>query len=231
LRFNFVSELERPLKAERAAGILTIDLTRRLGVTYLARTAFNEPTVFNGVIGKAFDFALPSGWFAREKVNYCQLWEILFTNAFDSATGTISPTDADANRRDFNRKVHYGRRGVMGTILNHQTVARLFLPTLPKYIFRAAIAQTAANQAALTCALERYHLANGNYPRELPLLAPRWIPAIPHDVIESSDYIYRAIDSDQFILYSVGWDEKDDAGASGEFLFSREGDWVWKNAD
>jgi hypothetical protein len=231
LRFNFVSELERPLKMERAVGVLTIDLTRRRGVTYLARTAFNEPTEFNGLIGKAMDRTLPAGWFAREKVSYCRLWNTLFADAFDPATGTISPTEASANQEAFNRDVHYGKRGLIGIVLHHQIVARMFLPALPKCIFRAAIAQTAADQAALACALERCHLANKRYPSDLQSLVPRWIPTIPHGVIEGSDYIYRAIDSDHFVLYSVGWDEKDDGGTPGALLFSREGDWVWTNAD
>jgi hypothetical protein len=225
-RFNFVSELDRPLKMERAVGVLTIDLTRSKGVAYLARTAFREP--FDGLIGKAMDYAVPVGWFALEKVNYCHLWNTLFADVFDSATGMISPSKAQANQEAFNRD---GKRGITGTILHHQIVARIFLPTLPKAIFRAAIAQTAANQAALACALERYHLANGKYPPDLQSLVPNWIAIQPHDVIGGSDYIYHAADSDHFTLYSVGWDEKDDGGTPGEFLFSSEGDWVWTNAD
>jgi hypothetical protein len=229
LRFKFVSELELPLKMERAVGVLTVDLTRRRGVSYLARTAFNEP--FNGLIGKAMDGALPAGWFAREKVSYCRLWDTLFADAFDPATGTISPTETSANQAAFNRDVHYGKRGLIGLVLHHQIVGRMFLPALPKCIFRAAIAQTAADQAALACALERYHLANKRYPPDLKSLVPRWIPRIPHGVIEGSDYIYRASDSDHFVLYSVGWDEKDDGGTPGGFQFSHEGDWVWTIAD
>jgi len=127
--------------------------------------------------------------------------------------------------------VHYGRRGLVGLVLKHQIVGRMYLPALPKTVFRAAIAQTAANQAALACALERFHLAHRKYPPDLQTLVPNWIPTRVHDVIEGSDYIYRTIDSDHFTLYSVGWNEKDDGGTSGEILFGREGDWVWTNAD
>jgi len=38
-------------------------------------------------------------------------------------------------------------------------------------------------------------------------------------------------DDDHFILYSIGWNEKDDGGTSGESLFAREGDWVWKSSE
>jgi len=230
LRFNFVSELERPLKMERAVGVLTVDLTRKRGVTYLAQTAFREPG-FSGVIGKTIDFGLPSGWFAREKVSYCQLWDILFTDVFDPATGTISPSKSDAGREVFSSVVHYGRRGVIGLALKHQIVGRMFLPALPKYIFRAAIAQTAANEAALACALERYHLAHRKYPADLEALVPNWIATRLHDVIEGSDYVYHATDAEHFTLYSVGWDEADDGGKAGEILFGRKGDWVWTSAD
>jgi hypothetical protein len=231
LQFNFTREIEKPLKTERAVGVLTIDLTKSKGVGYLARAATTKPTIFGGVIGKAIDCAIPSGWFALEKVNYCRLFDTLFTRTFDPIAGTVSPLQADANRETFNRDANAGGGTPTGIILHHRTVARLFLPTLPKVLFRGAIAQTAANQAALACALERYHLAHGKYPATLPSLVPEWMPTTPRDVIGGHAYRYRRIDADRFVLYSIGWDGKDDGGTAGESLFGRQGDWLWKNSD
>jgi hypothetical protein len=74
-------------------------------------------------------------------------------------------------------------------------------------------------------------LANGKYAASLQSLVPDWMPTTPHDVVGGLAYHYNRIDADHFVLYSIGWDEKDDGGKSGESLFGHEGDWVWKNSD
>jgi hypothetical protein len=105
----------------------------------------------------------------------------------------------------------------------------MLLPALGRVVTRAATAQTAFNQAAIACALERYRLANGHYPETLMALAPRFISSLPDDVITGEPYKYRLTDDGRFVLYSVGWDEKDDGGVPGKLLFDQEkGDWVWE---
>jgi hypothetical protein len=80
----------------------------------------------------------------------------------------------------------------------------------------------------MACALERYRLANGQFPETLESLTPRFISHPPHDVITGQPYKYRRADDGQFILYSIGWNEKDDGGAPGKALFDQtQGDWVW----
>jgi len=47
-------------------------------------------------------------------------------------------------------------------------------------------------------------------------------------VITGQPYKYRLTGDGQFILYSVGWNEKDDGGVPGKRRFDdQEGDWVW----
>jgi hypothetical protein len=56
------------------------------------------------------------------------------------------------------------------------------------------------------------------------------MPCLPNDVITGQHYKYRCIEDGQFVLYSVGWNEKDDGGVPGKHgLFdNQEGDWVWE---
>lgn len=83
-----------------------------------------------------------------------------------------------------------------------------------------------------TCALERYRLANGEFPETLESLAPRYIDRAPNDVIGGQPYKYRRTKDGQFMLYSVGWNEKDDGGVPGKTLFDQtQGDWVWSYPD
>lgn len=81
----------------------------------------------------------------------------------------------------------------------------------------------------LACALERYHLANGRFPDVLNALVPRFVFQLPYDAITGEPYKYRRADDNQFMLYSVGWNEKDNGGVPGKTDFDdKQGDWVWQ---
>jgi hypothetical protein len=100
--------------------------------------------------------------------------------------------------------------------------------------------QTSINLARIACGLERRRLARGHFPESLDALVPDFLDKLPHDIINGSPLHYRLLDNGQFILYSVGWNEKDDGGtypttpiipptrwfASFEYQ-SEKGDWVW----
>jgi hypothetical protein len=82
-------------------------------------------------------------------------------------------------------------------------------------------------------ALERCRIAQGRYPESLDALAPQFINKLPHDVIGGGQLKYRRADNG-FVLYSIGWNEKDDdgtpAGMKNGLLDSGDGDWVWQSA-
>jgi hypothetical protein len=97
----------------------------------------------------------------------------------------------------------------------------------------AAHNQTMVNEAQIVCALERYRLATGTYPGSLDALTPQFIEKIPHDIIGGQPLIYRPTADGKFLLYSIGWNEKDDGGQqetpqtkNGAIDFAK-GDWVW----
>jgi hypothetical protein len=104
-------------------------------------------------------------------------------------------------------------------------MATLWLPNYNKAVQMTARNQTMVNQALLACALERCRLARGAYPETLDALAPQFIAAIPHGVIDGQPFHYRRTADGTFILYSIGWDERDHGGVPGKT--SAEGDWVW----
>ena len=86
----------------------------------------------------------------------------------------------------------------------------------------------------LACALERYHLVKGHYPEELNALVPRFVDVLPHDIINGQPLKYRHTNNGRFILYSVGWNEKDDGGVVASKTYQDksqdvlQGDWVWQ---
>jgi hypothetical protein len=89
------------------------------------------------------------------------------------------------------------------------------------------------DEARLACALERYCLAHGVYPETLDTLAPTCIDSVPHDIMNGEPYHYRLRPEGTFLLYSVGWNQRDDGGKT---VFQKQaptkvdyavGDWVW----
>jgi hypothetical protein len=60
-------------------------------------------------------------------------------------------------------------------------------------------------QARVACALERYRLANGEYPESLGALEPEWITAIPLDPMTGDPLAYRCDSPTSYVLTSPGW--------------------------
>ena len=85
--------------------------------------------------------------------------------------------------------------------------------------------QTEVDEAFIACGLERYRLAHGRYANTLEALLPGFIDRLPHDVIGGLPLKYRRTADDSFVLYSIGWDEKDNGGVAGTAI--EGGDWVW----
>ena len=170
-----------------------------------------------------FPFELiPSGWFYQNELRGSKFILEHFLPIGDVRPQTISPTvvkEADEALRTM-RRTPYSMLG------------KMFLPGLMNSPRRFAWAQAAVNLARTACALERHRLAQGKYPPTLDALAPQFIPKVPHDPIGGQPLHYRPTDDGQFILYSVGWNEKDDGGIvsltkSGSVDLDN-GDWVWR---
>jgi len=82
-------------------------------------------------------------------------------------------------------------------------------------------AQTAVNQAVIACALERFRLAEGRYPKTLDELVPKYLQAIPSDVVRGRPMLYENSGDDRFILRGVGPNQTDDGKKP------TSDDWLW----
>jgi hypothetical protein len=98
----------------------------------------------------------------------------------------------------------------------------------------AAGYQAIVDSARVACALERFRLAHGKYPESLASLSPEFIATLPRDLVNGEALHYRRKGDSHFIIYSVGWNERDDGGVRGKSLDWRAnvdsavGDWVWE---
>ena len=151
---------------------------------------------------------------------------------FEASNQRVSPSQVEAEAHALERELA-GSAGAEkawnALVIHHRAVASLLLPALANIARRSAEAQTVVNQAALACALERHRLASGQFPETLLALVPRFVSQMPNDALTGQSYKYHRTDDGQFVLYSVGWNEKDDGGVPGKTLFdAKQGDWVWQ---
>jgi len=64
-------------------------------------------------------------------------------------------------------------------------------------------------------ALRDFHNDNGKYPADLSSLTPKYLAEIPLDPFAGQPFVYRPT-TEEFVLYSVGGDEKDNGGSFPE---------------
>lgn len=78
--------------------------------------------------------------------------------------------------------------------------ARAFIST-PEPLVRDLLSTTAmARMASVACALERFRLARGHYPRDLQSLVPEWVRAMPVDPLDRKAFRYELNDGKTYRL-------------------------------
>jgi hypothetical protein len=87
------------------------------------------------------------------------------------------------------------------------------LPGIEKAGSRAFRAQPHCEILVAAVALKRYHMRHKKYPSSLDELVPEFAPRMPIDWMDGKPLRYR-LDGDQFVLWSVGPNGRDDRGAS-----------------
>lgn len=167
---------------------------------------------------------MPSAYFYQNELAFARMFDRFVLPVADLANKTVSVSACRAGEATLKeRQKHYSPYTVQ---------ALMTLPSILKSVTRFAVAQTDVDLARTACALERYRLVHGVYPEKLDALAPEFINQLPHDIINGQPLHYRRTDDGKFVLYSIGWNEHDDDGASVFDDHGRmnpeKGDWVWK---
>jgi hypothetical protein len=171
-------------------------------------------------------YLIPGGWFYQNQYRAARLMERYYVPVADVKQGTFSPALA--------RRGEAAVAAEAKTSSPYNRFSRLIWPWLSNGASRFAYGAVSVNLARTAIALERYRLAHGAFPESLDALAPQYIEKVPHDVIGGQPLKYRREAKGAFLLYSVGWNEKDD---DGEVAFNpdgtidfQSGDWVWRSA-
>lgn len=160
----------------------------------------------------------PRGWVYQNLVHYLKHYEKIRAGLFD-AHHLVTPGKLD--------RVFEGIENEMENPGLFDLLSAVAIPNYSKAMQTFALNQTKVNQAQIACALERWRLAHGNYPETLDALVPQFLEKIPQDIIGGQPLHYRRKTDRNFLLYSVGWNEKDDGGLPGTLKDVKTGDWVW----
>jgi hypothetical protein len=175
-------------------------------------------------------YMLPRGWNRFEQVSVNRAFQEAVFARIDLAGREIKPSvnrSIDLSWQQQNAKW-------LSLILHHTIIAKMTLPVYSKVPQEVAFAQSEVDMAMLACALGRYRMAQGQYPDDLNALVPRFVTVLPHDIINGQPLKYHRSDNGRFVLYSVGWNEKDDGGVIAARSSNTNdqdilrGDWVWQ---
>jgi hypothetical protein len=222
--FGFLGEMQFSFNGERACGVATVDFIRARG--RLTNLAGPDSIPCSGVVDFVARF-MPGGWYRMEQVNLCKATDIALKGAIDVNARRVWPARLQANSREAAQWLGNPGRGALGKFWRHQIVASMMMFSVDKAAQKISASQVAADQAVIACALEEYRLAKGAYPDALNQLDPKTVSRLPNDVLTGEPYQYKRT-GEGYVLYSVGWNEKDDGGQPGETLTgSNQGDWVW----
>ncbi|KAF0172262.1 MAG: Uncharacterized protein FD161_4079 [Limisphaerales bacterium] len=224
-RVDLISEWQNATRGEAIVMTQLLQFFSSLKLT----TVSSSPEAPGNRAGEKFLFAListayPSGWSYQSQVA-CHRW-------FELAA---PPAGDNERRRLFIEPVY--RPDWNFRSMPFDPVFRTFIvPKLEELGRDASLefpyTQMAVNQAVLACAIERHRLATGSFPETLDSLVPRFLTVVPRD-LNAQRLKYRRTESGQFVLYSTGWNGKDDGGRheppkhSFAYAVVGEDDWAW----
>jgi len=220
-KLDFLADYEFALRGERAFALAYFEELRR--TRKLVSSDYNAAGT--EVVYTTNNLALlPSAYFDQNELAFARMNQEWIFPLVDRNSQIVSPS---AKKRSDAlveaEKKHYSP---------YKVQAVMMMSALGVSAVKTAAIQTSVNLARVAIALERYHLAHGEYPETLDALAPQFIETIPHDIIGGQPLHYRRQANGQFVLYSIGWNETDDGGQvalkKGGSLDRDNGDWVWQ---
>jgi hypothetical protein len=223
---DFLTEYQFAIRGERAFACDIVDyVKRRPEQLHNLGLLLNEgPEVFFD-LRRFFARQIPSGWFDQNKASIARIYTEHTLRMVDLKERRFDAIAAKAAKQTLDAEVSNSSP--------YKLFSRMLLLEIEKPSMRFVRAQASLDLARTGIALERHRLAHGEFPASLYALVPQFIAKLPHDVINGQPLKYRRTETGGFILYSVGWNEKDDGGivvmtsSKTPSVDMTKGDWVW----
>ncbi len=223
--FENINQFGSFAKALRGERILEYLMMRELIEKPAERAGLFKLFVENQPAAPLLFRAAPAGWIYQNQLRLDRFYAETMLPTMDFEHQRVSPKAASVAALQFENKImRPGPYNFLGGLL---------MPAISATTSRAAWSQTTVQEVVVACALERYRLEYGQLPDTLDALVPEFLARVPLDVIDGQPLRYRRISGDQFVLYSIGWNETDDGGQIAwtkdqpPRQDQQQGDWVW----
>ena len=217
---DYLADFEFAMRGEKITAIATFEKQR---ITRESKQ-WEEHSGTNELVTISYRF-MPSAYFYQNELAFAQMHEQFVLPLVDLTHRIVAP----AVFRQTQAAVEAQKKHCFWP---YQAQAMMVIPAINASVKKYAMIQAQVDLARVACALERFRLAHGEYPETLDALAPQFIEKLPHDIIGGQPLHYRRTEDGRFVLYSIGWDEKDDGG---KIFFTKsgtvdreKGDWVWQ---
>jgi hypothetical protein len=232
---NFLADYQFAIRSEAVLSADNLDFFKNVPhggiIKLITGMSDNIPSPSNtsDLLGRIL-FSWPSGWWDNNK-----------SRMANALLGAVALSDPKAHRVFVDRADQWEKEA--RRFKSHWTAAapwNIFYAIAAPPILNALIqfthGQSWIDQARVACRLERYRLIHGVYPDSLEVLVPSSIDTLPCDPINGQAYHYHIRPDGTFLLYSVGWNQKDDGGDAVFVLINstdpndspqKHGDWVW----
>ena len=218
------------MRGELAAGHNTLDLLQQ---TASGRRSMDE--MLSGALSssgfgtsRAFMRLLPGGLFDHWKSLFVELEMEQLILPLKKHGLRAALTSSEMMMEELKQR---------SNLLRHpdSLVARVLIPAVIQVNCNALLMDARRRQVFTALALERFFAKNARYPAALAELVPDFLPAIPADPCDAQPLRYRATSAGRYMLWSVGFDGKDDDGKvtpetkTTPKLTRRDyqGDWTW----
>jgi tRNA A-37 threonylcarbamoyl transferase component Bud32 len=198
----------------------------RMG-TILADGSMDDVTRGSSLLEGAVAVA-PKGWRYQNMVHVA--WTFDFTLALEPERRTINASMVDRYEKAVESSLNNAGASP------YTVIARIAAPNNTRTLHSTARSQVHADLAFVACVLERHRAARGAYPESLAELVPEFAEKLPHDLFDGQPLRYRPTRDGSYILYSIGWNARDDFGAMAQprlgepraYWSNETGDWVWQ---
>jgi hypothetical protein len=218
-KLDFLADFQHAMQGEKVFAIQAIEKER---ITHEYKTE-EVSSGTNKIITVSLRW-MPGAFFYQNELAFAQMHRQYILPLIDQTNRIIALAALrQAQAAEQVQKKHYSP---------YKAQAQMVFPAIAPSVKKFAMIQAQVDLARVACALERFRLAHSEYPESLDTLAPQFIEKMPHDIINGQPLHYRRTDDGKFVLYSVGWDEKDDGGkiflTKNGAVDREKGDWVWQ---
>lgn len=222
--FENIDQFDSFAKALRGERILEYLMMRELIEKPAERAGLFKLFVENQPAAPLLFLAAPAGWIYQNQLRFDRFYAETMLPTMDFEHQRVSPKAASVAALQFENETMRPNP--------YNFLIGMLMPAISVTIRKAAWAQTTIQEVVVACALERYRLEYRQLPDTLDALVPEFLARVPHDVIDGEPLRYRRISDGQFVLYSVGANERDDGGQIAwtdkpPRQDQQQGDWVW----